>query len=66
MNQKFFISVYREKEWFIAQAIGIDIASQGPTVEESLENLKEALEIYFEPPLSISHPQIIEVEVTAN
>lgn len=63
MKQKFFVSVYQEKDWFIAQALGIDIASQGETIEESLENLKEALELHFEPPTAISHPQIREIEV---
>lgn len=63
MKQKFFVSVYQEREWFIAQALGIDVASQGETIEESLENLKEALELHFEPPTAISHPQIREIEV---
>ena len=63
IKKKFFVSVHQDKEWFIAQALGIDIASQGETIEESLENLKEALELHFEPPTAISHPQIREIEV---
>ncbi len=67
MKQKFFVSVHREKDWFVAQALGIDVASQGETVEESLENLKEALELHFEMPAPIAPPQThaIEVEVVA-
>ena len=68
MKQKFFVSVHREKDWFVAQALGIDVASQGETVEESLESLKEALELHFEMPAAIAPPQIqaIEVEVVAS
>ena len=67
MKQKFFASVHREKDWFVAQTFSIDVASQGETVEESLENLKEALELHFEVPAAVAPPQIhaIEVEVVA-
>ncbi len=57
------MSVYREAEWFVVQALGIDVASQGKTVDESLGNLKEALEPHYEPPNAHSHPQILEIEV---
>jgi hypothetical protein len=43
----------------------VDVASQGETEEEALENLKEALELYFEPPTATRPPRVrtIEVEV---
>ena len=68
MKQKFYVSICQENEWFVAQALGIDVASQGTTVEESLENLREALELHFEPPTAVAYPQIreLEVEVTAS
>jgi len=45
----------------------IDIASQGATEKEALENLKEALGLYFEPPRATRPPKIhlIEVEIGA-
>ncbi len=63
MKQKFYVGVCQENKWFVAQALGVDVASQGTTVEESLENLKESLELHFEPPTVVSRPQIYEVEV---
>ena len=33
---------------YVAQCIEVDVAGQGNTVEESLANLKEALELFFE------------------
>jgi predicted RNase H-like HicB family nuclease len=34
----------------VAQGLEVDGASQGETQEEALANLKEALELFFEPP----------------
>ncbi|MDE2936217.1 MAG: type II toxin-antitoxin system HicB family antitoxin [Chloroflexota bacterium] len=62
MKQKFFVSVHREKDWFVAQTFSIDVASQGATVKESLKNLKEAFKFHFEMPV-IALPQIHAKEV---
>jgi hypothetical protein len=45
----------------------VDIASQGESEEEALANLKEALELHFEPPQATRPPSVrtIEVEVGA-
>ena len=34
--------------WYVATDVATSIASQGKTYEESLANLKEALELYYE------------------
>ncbi len=33
---------------FVALCPEVDVASQGPTVEEAIKNLKEAVELYVE------------------
>jgi predicted RNase H-like HicB family nuclease len=43
-------SIWREDDWFVAQCLEIDVASQGETEDEALANLREALELYVEPP----------------
>ena len=43
-------NVWREDDMFIAQCLEFDVASQGHTVEEALDNLREAVELYLEPP----------------
>jgi predicted RNase H-like HicB family nuclease len=45
----------------------LDVASQGETEEEALSNLKEALELHFEPPQATRPPEVrmIEAEVGA-
>jgi predicted RNase H-like HicB family nuclease len=40
--------VWKEDKWYVAKALELEIASQGKTQKEALENLKEALELYFE------------------
>lgn len=51
----------------MSQCLEVDVASQGRTEEEALENLKEALELHFPPPTATHPPkvQLIEVEVGA-
>ncbi|MBM3728469.1 MAG: type II toxin-antitoxin system HicB family antitoxin [Acidobacteria bacterium] len=67
MKRPFAASVWREGDWYVAQCLELDVASQGETEAEALENLKEALELYFEPPQATRPPQVrmIEVEVGA-
>ena len=36
---------WKENNWFIAQCLKVDVASQGETEEEALANLREALEL---------------------
>lgn len=47
----------------MAQCLEVDVASQGATEEEALVNLKEALELYFEPPTPERVPEVRTVEV---
>jgi predicted RNase H-like HicB family nuclease len=63
MKQQFTASVWREGDWYIAQCLEVDVASQGKTEDEALANLREALELYFEPPTPTIAPHIRTVEV---
>lgn len=65
MSTLFNASVWREGEWYVAQCIEVDVASQGRTEEEALFNLREALELHFEPPVATVMPRIrpLETEV---
>jgi predicted RNase H-like HicB family nuclease len=40
--------VWKEDKWFVAKTLEVEVASQGKTETEALNNLKEALELYFE------------------
>lgn len=67
MKRRFSASVWREGEWFVAQCLEVDIASQGETEDAAIANLREALELYFEPPTPTiaPHVHVIEAEIGA-
>ena len=67
MKQTFTARVFQEGNWFVAQCLEVDIASQGETKNKALSNLQEALELHFETPCAtiISELQKIEVEIHA-
>ena len=46
MTIKYNVIVQKEEKWYVAKCLDNNIASQGKTIEEALENLKEALELY--------------------
>lgn len=65
MIRHFTASVSQEDDMFVAQCLEVDIASQGESEDDALANLKEALELYFEPPTPTVayHIRSLEVEV---
>ena len=67
MVRPFAATVWREGNWYVSQCLELDVASQGETEEEALDNLKEALELHFEPPFATRSPKVrtVEVEVGA-
>jgi len=50
----FAASVWREGEWYVAQGLEVDVASQGKSKQEALKNLAEALELFYEPPTALA------------
>jgi hypothetical protein len=67
MKRTFNAATWQDGEWFIAQCLEVDVASQGETEEEALENLRDALELHFTPPVATLAPQVhaVEVEIAA-
>ena len=56
-------SVRQEGDWFVAQCLEVDVASQGRTGSEALGNLGEALRLHLAPPAANVVPDITEIEV---
>jgi predicted RNase H-like HicB family nuclease len=48
MKFKGTIIIRREEEWFVATCLENNIASQGKTIDEAIENLKEAIALFYE------------------
>ena len=66
MSCKFTVIIQKEEDWHVAKCLENGIASQGKTIEESIQNLKEAIELYYEdhvPQLFVSPAFVTTLEV---
>lgn len=63
MTRTFNAVILREDEWFVAQCLDVDIASQGETEKEALDNLNEALLLHFTPPVATVLPRVHHLEL---
>lgn len=48
MSKQLTAIIQREGDGFVALCPELDVASQGETIETARENLREALELFFE------------------
>lgn len=48
MSYKFNVIVQQEENLYVATCIDNGIASQGESIEVAINNLKEAIELYYE------------------
>ena len=48
MNRQLTVIVEREGDGYVSLCPELDVASQGDTIEQARENLREALELFFE------------------
>ena len=62
------VEVYRDGRHWCARAIGADIFTQGKTLDETVRNVREAVELHFEERLRQGEPITVltlsETEVT--
>jgi len=63
MKHKFTAYVWQEGDWFVAQCLEVDIASQGKSEAEAVKNLSEAIELYFEAPMATLTPTVHELQI---
>ena len=40
--------VYKEDKYYVSQCLNVDVASFGTSLQEAVDNLNEALELYFD------------------
>ena len=58
MKRAFTYTVTQEDDLFVAQCLEVDVASQGESPDEAVANLREALELHFEPPVATILPLV--------
>ncbi len=51
----FTACISQEGRWLVAQCLEVDVASQGKSEDGAIDNLREAIELFFEDP----HPTVI-------
>ena len=57
-----------EGDWFVARCLEVEVTSQGDSIDGALENLKEALDLYFEDqlePISFENPVVTTFQLSA-
>lgn len=67
MKKDMSFVVWKEGEWFVAQCLDVDVASQGNSEHEAIDHLRDALELYFTPPVATIIPRVqrLEFEIPA-
>jgi predicted RNase H-like HicB family nuclease len=40
--------IYEEGRYYVAQCLNVDVSSFGETIDDAINNLKEAVELYLE------------------
>jgi len=63
MKQRFTTHLWQEGDYYVAQCLEVDVASQGETEAKALANLQEALHLHFMPPHATILPKLHPVEV---
>ncbi len=48
MQKQFTVIIERDGEGYVSLCPDVDVASQGATIVEARDNLREALELFFE------------------
>jgi len=66
--ETFTAVIHKEEDMYVAKCTEVGTVSQGNTIEESIENLKEATELYLEefPLEEKSSPILATFEITIN
>ena len=48
MSRLFTVTITREDDWFVAKCLENSVASQGKTIDEAMDNLREAVTLFYE------------------
>ena len=63
MNKQLTVIIERDGDGYVSLCPELDIASQGDSIEEARNNLKEAVELFFETASDSATPSESAVEI---
>ena len=61
MKKTFTVAIVKDENWYVAKCIENNVASQGMSIDDAIDNLREALELYYE---NEQLPDFIQTYVT--
>ncbi|MBI4057703.1 type II toxin-antitoxin system HicB family antitoxin [Candidatus Microgenomates bacterium] len=69
--KNFHYVIWKEGKWFVARSLEVEVASQGKTEKQAVDNLREALELYLEDEPKkdiavIEHPKLQSFSLSSN
>ena len=57
MSKFFTVAIQKEDGWYIAKCLENSVASQGKSMDEATDNLREALALYYDDEIIPVFPQ---------
>ncbi len=60
MQKEIDYIIWQEGKYFVSQCVNVNVSSFGDSIEEAINNLKEAVELYFEGE-NIDFPEIDKI-----
>ncbi len=61
--RKIRYTVIKEGRYYVSQCLNVEVSSFGETIDEAIDNLTEALELYFEDNTDVDFAEIETVLV---
>ena len=63
MERRLSYVLYQEGDGFVARCLDVNVASEGDSEAEAIDNLREALELYFEDADELDLPPVTHAHV---
>jgi predicted RNase H-like HicB family nuclease len=48
MSRFFTVAIQKEENWYVAKCVENGVASQGNTIDDAMDNLREAVVLFYE------------------
>ena len=59
-RRQYPVIVWKENDLYVASVFGLELASQGKTEREALQNLQEALDLFLEEDKKLEIPMVYD------
>ena len=63
MTKKIEVIIYREGNYWVSQALNVDVSSFGESPSEAIASIQEALELFFEDDPDVEVRDVTDVRI---